>query len=237
MNMQTTIRSEGALAPWRWHDAAVGLLLGALMSLGLWHGREALLALWSVVMQFWDQALELGLASLPARVQAPSALLNGATALLAALLFGVAGLWPEHWRPWRVVVRGLCLVQASACLFFAWLPAHFPHAVQRHLDGLLQMGADLLLLMPWMLTFGWGLLNLPLRLRLLGPLAVLGYFIAWVPHQVLLHAWVLAHGTVLFMPLLLLCLGPLLNGWLFVALYGWLVSLTPRVAGTGTGDA
>lgn len=44
------------------------------------------------------------------------------------------------------------------------------------------------------------------------------------------HAWVLQHGSVLFMPVLLLCLGPLLNGWIFVALYAWLASLTPRVA-------
>lgn len=235
MSMHTTIRGEGALAPWRWHHAAIGLLLGALPSWALWQGREALLGFWSVVMVFWDGALGLQLARLPDLVQAPSALLTGSTALMTGLLFVAAGLWPEHWRPWRVVVRGLCLVQAGACLFFAWLPAHFPHAVQQHLDGLLQMGADLLLLMPWMLTFGWGLLNLPWRLRLLGPLAVLGYFIVWIPHQVVLHAWVLTHGTVLFMPLLLLCLGPLLNGWLFVALYGWLVSLTPRVTARESG--
>lgn len=79
-----------------------------------------------------------------------------------------------------------------------------------------------------MLALGWGVLHLPWRLKLLGPLLVVAYFMVWLPHQVLLHAWVLHHGSVLFMPVLLLCLGPLLNGWIFVALYAWLASLTPR---------
>mgnify|MGYP000004489552 CR=1 FL=1 len=147
----------------------------------------------------------------------PSETLLLTTTVVVALLYGVAGRWHERYQPLRVVVRAMCLVQGSACVFFALVPARFPWSVQQHLSGLMQMGADFVLVMPWMLAVGWGLLNLPWRLKLLGPVAVLAYFVVWLPHQVVLHAWVLHHGSALFMPVLLLCLGPLLNGWIFVA--------------------
>lgn len=190
--------------------------------------RPTLMRLWQAVVQTWSEA-----AALPALTHAtvlppPStALLLGTTTAVLAL-YALAGRWHERLHPLRVLVRALCLIQASACLFFAWTPALFPYGIEQHLTGLLWMGADLLTALPLMLMLGWGMLKLPWSLRVLGSLLVLAYFVIWVPHQVLLHAWVLAHGTVLFMPVLMLCLGPLLNGWLFVALYAWLVSLTPQ---------
>ncbi len=215
------------LAPWRWRDGASGLLLGAGLSLGLLAWRQEVLQVWAWVVSGWSEAL--GLATLPQDAAPPSAGLLLATSMGVALLYVLAGRWHERWQPLRVVVRALCLVQASACLFFALVPARFPYAAHQHLTGLMQMGADFLLVIPLMLALGWGLLNLPWRLKVFGPLLVLVYFLLWMPHQVLLHAWVLRHGSVLFMPALLLCLGPLLNGWIFVALYAWLASLTPRV--------
>ena len=128
----------------------------------------------------------------------------------------------------RAVVRGLCVVQASACLFFALAPARFPYGLSQHLDTLLTLGSEFMVIVPLMLGLGWGVLRLPWQLKLLGPLAVLLYFSLWLPHQVVLHAWVLTQASVLFMPVLFLCFGLLLDCWLFISLYAWLVSLTPR---------
>jgi len=216
------------LAPWRWRDGAFGLLTGGVLMLAMVVLRPDLMRLWQGVVQAWSEA-----AALPTLARAPvlpppsTALLLGTTAAVIAL-YALSGRWHERLHPLRVLVRALCLIQASACLFFAWTPALFPYGIEQHLTGLLWMGADLLTALPLMLMLGWGMLNLPLTLRLLGSLLVMAYFVVWVPHQVLLHAWVLAHGSVLFMPLLMLCLGPVLNGWLFVSLYAWLVSLTPQ---------
>ena len=221
---------ESLLAPWRWRDGAQGLLTGVGLFLALLAARPWLVQGWQAVVDWWSDATGLVALGQEQRLAPPSpALLLGTTAAVL-LLYALAGRWREPLHPLRVLVRALCLIQASACLFFAWAPSRFPYAVGQHLSGLLWTGADLLTLMPLMIMLGWGLLRLPWALRLLGSLSVLLYFVVWVPHQVLLHAWVLNHGTVLFMPLLMLCLGPLLNGWLFVALYAWLVSLTPQTA-------
>ncbi len=231
--MVPATHAASQLAPWRWRDGFWGLLLGAGWSLALWALQPQLLQLWHDVVDLWSQPLGLGLSPLPQDAAPPSQELLLSTTALVALLYVAAGRWHERYQPLRVVVRAMCLVQGSACLFFAWFPARFPYAVHQHLSGLLQMGADFLMTVPLMLALGWGVLNLPWRLKLLGPLLVLTYFVVWLPHQVLLHAWVLHHGSVLFMPVLLLCLGPLLNGWIFVALYAWLASLTPCVTVRG----
>ena len=230
--MRAGTHPASLLAPWRWRDGLWGLLLGAGASLALWTLQPQLLQFWHAVVNLWSQPLGLAMALKPLTQEAPppSVTLLLTTSALVALLYAVAGQWHERYQPLRVVVRALCLVQGSACLFFALVPARFPYGVHQHLTGLLQMGADFLMTVPLMLALGWGVLHLPWRLKLLGPLLVLAYFALWLPHQVLLHAWVLQHGSVLFMPVLLLCLGPLLNGWIFVALYAWLASLTPRVA-------
>ena len=225
--MNATAPTSG-LPAWRWRDGAFGLLTASVLMLAIVLLRPTLMRLWQAVVQTWSEA-----AALPALTHAtvlppPStALLLGTTTAVLAL-YALAGRWHERLHPLRVLVRALCLIQASACLFFAWTPALFPYGIEQHLTGLLWMGADLLTALPLMLMLGWGMLKLPWALRVLGSLLVLAYFVVWVPHQVLLHAWVLAHGTVLFMPVLMLCLGPVLNGWLFVALYAWLVSLTPQ---------
>ena len=231
MNTATPTTACGHALALRWTDGLQGLLVGAALSGLLLALRPQLLHGWEAIMQFWS--LRLGLPGLQAQATlAPpsSGLLLGVSAAVLGL-YALAGRWPEHLHPLRVLVRALCLVQASACLYFAWAPSRFPYAVDQHLRAVLEMGADMLMAMPLMLTLGWGLLRLPWALRLAGSLSVLLYFLLWVPHQVLLHAWVLGQGTVLFMPLLMLCLGPLLNGWLFVALYGWLLSLTPAPLG------
>lgn len=229
MSARSAPMTEGELAPWRWQDGVGGLLTAAgLFALMLWL-RPGLLQGWEQLVTLWSEATGLFPTGIQPVLAPPSTALLVGTSASLIVLYAWAGRWHERYHPLRVLVRALCLVQASACLYFAWAPARFPYAVDLHLRSLMLMGADFLTVMPWMLMLGWGLLNLPWSLRLGGSLLALGYFVLWVPHQVLLHAWVLAQGSVLFMPLLMLCLGPLLNGWIFVALYGWLVSLTPRL--------
>lgn len=218
------------LAPWRWQDGASAVLLAGLQTLLLWQGRPALLKGWHAVLVFWSTRMghawlagEAVFTPLPSR---GTVLLTG---LLCALAYWLAGRWHEPFWPWRVLVRTLCLVQASACLFLLWSPARFPYGLSQHLRMLLELGANFMLGMPLMLCMGWSLLRLPWHLKLLGPIGVLAYFAVWLPHQAMLHLWLLSQLSVLFMPLLFLCFGILLDGWIFVALYAWLASLTPRV--------
>ena len=66
--------------------------------------------------------------------------------------------------------------------------------------------------------------------KLLYPVLMLAYFALMVPHKALLSLLILQQMSVLFMPLLYLCFGTVLDLMVFVALYSWLASLAPADA-------
>lgn len=100
-------------------------------------------------------------------------------------------------------------------------------AVTGHLAALLNAGFYLMLATPPLLALGWGVLHMPLRQRLLGPVLVVAYFAVMLPHQALLHALVVQHVSVLFVPVLYLCFGAVLDLMVFVALCAWLTGMAP----------
>lgn len=204
--------------------------------------KPQVMALWDSLLTFWAARLGLSLSSSALGVNTAPVLTSGAdgTALPSSLTLlwtwaGLAVVWgsshffSDRFHPLQVVLRAMCLIQATACLYFMFAPSSFPYTVTRHTHALLDMGYGLMLASGPLLALGWGILQPALLNRVLAPLAVLTYLAWMLPHKVLVHAWVLEKGSALFMPLLFLCFGSLLDLWIFIALYGWLASQLPRV--------
>jgi hypothetical protein len=158
---------------------------------------------------------------------APSSWALGLTWLGLMSIWVGSGFFSDRFHPLKIALRALCLIQAAACVFFMWTPASFPYTVTRHMASLLDMGYALMLAVGPMLALGWGILKQALLPRILAPLGVLAYFALMLPHKVLLHAWILEKGSILFMPVLFMCFGALLDLWMFIALYAWLASRIP----------
>ncbi len=59
---------------------------------------------------------------------------------------------------------------------------------------------------------------------------ILGFFAIVNPHKVLAQAFILQHLSVLFMPVLYICMVAVLAALVFVALYSRAVSSAPRDA-------
>lgn len=226
-----------------WHGALQWVLLTSVplaltilikpQLMGFW---RSIIALWSSVLGMpWIETAIAGNAVLATVPQSdgsfmPSSLTLNLTWLGLASLWGVSHFFQDRFYPLKVMLRGLCLIQASACIFFMLAPADFPYTVTRHMNTLLDMGYSLMLAAGPMLALGWGILKHPLAPKIIAPLGVLAYFAIMLPHKVLLHAWLLEKGSVLFMPALFLCFGALLDVWLFIALYAWLASRIPHKA-------
>lgn len=206
-----------------------------------WALKPSLMHFWQTVMSFWAAHLGGTLAPLALRLDSAAPWVGQSdgtsipsnesllwTWLGLFALWGITLLLSDRLHPLRVFVRALCLIQASACLFFMLAPASFPYTLSRHSQALLDMGYGLMLATGPMLALGWGIFVRSVTARLLTPLAVLAYFALMLPHKVLLHAWILDKGSALFMPVLFLCFGSWLDLWIFIALYGGLASLLPR---------
>lgn len=210
--------------------------------------KARLMAFWQWVVSVWSDVLGLSLSTrLSAQGDAmfwtatgdgsfaPSLTHIAATAVLAAAVWLWSARFSDRFHPLKISLRALCLIQWSACLFFWLAPASFPYTISSHASALMGMGFGFMLAIGPMLALGWGILRTPLLHKILAPVAVLAYFALMLPHKTLLQVWLLEHMSILFMPLLFLCFGSLLDLWIFVALYAWLASTTPALADTRPG--
>lgn len=216
--------------------------VAAAVTLALWQARPLVTDAWERLVLWWAGALGIPLAVLEdgtvrrwTYVADAYALLPGqATGLLTAIVVmgAFASTWwmSDRFVPLKFAVRTLCVVQASALLFFITVPSLFPYTAGSHLAAMLESGYWLMLALPSLLALGYGLLDLPMLRKLVDPLLLLAYFAVALPHKAVLHVLVLQHFSVLFMPLLYLCFGLVFDVMLFVALYSWLVSRAPRAA-------
>ena len=208
--------------------------------------KERLMAFWQWVVSTWSGVLGLSLSTrLSAQGDAliwtatgdgsfaPSLTHMATTAVLAVAVWLWSDRLSDRFHPLKISLRAMCLIHWSACLFFWLAPASFPYTISSHASALMGMGYGFMLAIGPMLALGWGILPTPLLHKILAPVAFLAYFALMLPHKTLLQVWLLEHLSILFMPLLFLCFGALLDLWIFVALYAWLASTTPALAHTG----
>lgn len=129
--------------------------------------------------------------------------------------------------PLKYLVRVICVIQMISLLYFLVAPSRFPYSVGDHMADIAHVGFTLMFVTPIMLTLGYYLLNVRSSTKLLHTLLILAYFLLLIPHQIVLHALILHHGSMLFMPLLYICFGAVFDVLVFVALYSWAASTLP----------
>jgi len=143
-------------------------------------------------------------------------------AALAVLLLSF--LLPQRFLPLRYFLRLLVLLQGTAILFFALSRDPFPYRLEDHVFILLTAGLVVMGLAPLLLGLTLHVFDLPFWRKLLLTLLLLGHLAVFVPLNVLVHVWLILHGTALVMPVLFLVFGLLLDVFVFVTFYGWALS-------------
>ena len=212
-----------------------GALLSAAAALALLHALQPLIdSAWREQLQFWSVRLQTHVALGPAGgIEAPggagsvhAAGLVEMVAVTSATLLVWAGtrLLPDAMTPVSYFLRILCAVQLSAVVFFLFAGDRFPYTIARHLDAMLACGRASMVAAAILTPLSEGLLGVPLHVRAAHLLLVLAYFTLFVPHGLLMHAWLLEHASILLMPLLYLAFGALLHVLVLVALLSWMLS-------------
>lgn len=222
----------------------LGTLLMAVLPVAALLALQPLLyEAWRGLLMWWAERLALPLALTlvdgqptlawlagSANSQLPGTALGALTAAVVVGVYAATYALGDRQMPLKYLLRVLCVVQASALLFFLLVPSRFAYTLSGYLAASLDAGYVLMLVLPILLALGWGVLRLPLHQKLIWPVLMLAYFALMVPHKALLHLLILQQMSLLFMPLLYLCFGAVLDLMIFVALYSWLASLAPADA-------
>jgi hypothetical protein len=127
----------------------------------------------------------------------------------------------DRFLPLQYILRACLLVQATALMFFRFLPGDFPYDSARYLSDALTMALIFLFMMPWGLGATFYVFGFSLWRKVGLTVCMLAYFVLAFPMQYLLHAYLLHHLTLLFLPLLYLVFGIFMDVMMFVALYSW----------------
>lgn len=213
-------------------------LLVVLLTAGWYYALRFIGVFWGYVLALWNTMLELPgqvvmvhyATGSPLHFAVPHlALPSGppSETLLLATGFGVLLFWIiSHFLPKSLVpviyfIRAFALLLATSVAYFYFTPDTFPYTLEDYVRGMVITTTLLTLLVPIVLGITFFLLDVRWHQKLGLTLATLGLFAFLIPHQYLIHAIVLHHGSLLYMAPIYLLFGLPLDVLVFVALYAW----------------
>ncbi len=153
------------------------------------------------------------------------------TAAITTAAFAASFALGEEAVPWAYLIRGLCLLQATALAYFTVAAARFPHDLPSYIISMLLFSCILIGLVPILYAFTFYPLDFTLPQKILLTLVTMGHFVLFIPHQYMLHVY-LVHKSVLFMPLAYFVFGPFLDILAFIGFYSWGMSWKAPTEGT-----
>ena len=196
------------------------------------------------VCQFWNRVLALGIRTLPLHAELglaehhlthflrfdvpylrmepvpPDSQTWWLTCTATVALFAASFFLPSKLIPVMYLLRGILLVPVTALVFFALLPARFPHTPDSYMEGLVMAGIALISTVPLLFGLTYYIFDFGLLKKAFLTGITMTHLALFLPLQVLLQALFL-QKTVLFMPLLYIIFGMPINILIIIAFYSW----------------
>jgi hypothetical protein len=197
---------------------AVGRLWGHILA--FWGTHLGLKSNVILVPQGWGSHIHFVLPCFGLSAGPASGMAWWITTGVTILAFAASFLLAEEALPWAYLLRGFCLLQATALGYFAVASARFPHDLPGYTVSMLVFSCVLIGLIPVLYGFTFYLLDFSLSQKILLTLATVAHLVLFVPQQYMLQVYLL-HGSVLFMPVLYFVFGPFLDILVFIGFYSW----------------
>jgi hypothetical protein len=235
----TKILKHRALRSMRLSSAALqtAIFLPLFVNVFLWFGLDTITAFWTdllaywmdklgsgygvahVQMTIWARELMIPYPAVPTTFPSESYVLTNLiySTILALFTF----MLPRVHMPVIYLMRASLLIHGTSVLFFYFFPDSFPYDLGSYIAGMMALGLYLLGLIPVLMALLYYVLDFPLWRKLVVTALMMGYFIVLFPCQYMLYSLMLASWTMLYMPLLYIMFGPLLNTLMFVCWYSW----------------
>ncbi len=223
--MESVVLAFLGTAAWIALLPAVGRFWGK--TLGFWGKQLGLKSDVILVPQGWGNHIHFALPCFGLSAGPASGEAWWITTGVTILSFGASFLLTEEALPWAYLLRGFCLLQATALGYFALASARFPHDLPGYTVSMLVFSCVLIGLIPALYGFTFYLLDFTLAQKIFLTLVTMAHLAVFVPQQYMLHVYLL-HGSVLFMPVLYFVFGPFLDILVFIGFYSWGMSWRGR---------
>lgn len=220
------------------------LLLPVLFVAIIWLFLPMILDLWDGVLSFWMRHLYHGQVAYSPQVllgqdvyvpyplleaETPSRFAVWANLIICVLVFLVSFLLPRRAMPITYLFRTLMLIQSSASIDRLVSPQFFPYTLQLYLVDSIMNGVYILIMMPPLLGLVYYIFNFSLSRKIGLTCMIIGYYLLFLPCHYMLHAYLIHEYTLLFLPILYIFFGTLLEVLMFVCIYSYGMSWRSNV--------
>jgi len=181
----------------------------------------------------WTSFLSFNIPYLRMEPVLPSAQVWWLSCATTLLIFVVTFFIPKKLVPVIYLLRAVLLIQTVALLYFALIPASFPHTPDSYLAGFVTSGIGLISLVPLIFGLTYYIFDFGLPKKALLTSITMAHLTLFLPLQCLLQALVL-QKTVLFMPVLYIVFGMPIDVMLVIGFYSWGMTWSFRWEGQPT---
>ncbi len=238
----TTIRMHRALRKLRFSPSMLMamILLPLIFDMTLWMNLEIITGVWADIFNFCIAKLNLDghvsyesirllrhevLMPYPDLMASPPfSITLWVNLFITALFLLLSAFVPKNWLPFTYLARAGLLIQISASLYFFFNPDQPPHNLAPYILGTLTFGMYLLFFIAPLLALVYYIFDIALWRKCIVTALIISYFIVALPFQYMAHATIISSGSMLFMPVLYLLFGVLLDTLMFVGWYSWAMS-------------
>jgi hypothetical protein len=173
-----------------------------------------------VAEHHWTPFLSFNIPYLRMEPVLPSAQVWWLSCAVTSLIFVATFFISKKLIPVIYLLRAVLLVQVIALLYFAFLPASFPHTPDNYLAGFVTSGIGLISLVPLVFGLTYYIFDFGLVRKALLTSTTMAHLALFLPFQCLLQALIL-QKTVLFMPVLYIVFGMPVDVMLVIGFYSW----------------
>jgi hypothetical protein len=151
-----------------------------------------------------------------------------ATALGTLAIFVASVLMPTRWLPLAYLLRFITLVQTIALAYFGFFGRLFPYDLANYTYDMLTLGAAMIALIPVLYGLTYFVFDFTVSRKALLVVLSAAHLSVFVPLQYLTQAALIRQLGLLFMPVLFMVFGTLLDVAVLIAFYGWGMSWRDR---------
>jgi hypothetical protein len=213
-------------------------LLTLVFLLAWWLLREPVCKCWSAMLDFWAGVIGLqgGVSVIGYRLFGlipfsipflgvgagpPDDLTWWVGMIFTAVLVVASFLIPRRYLPLAYMLRITAFFQATAQFFFLFWRDGFPYEAGGYIHGMLIASWMLIAVIPVVLGFTYFIFDFSLSRKMALALMIMGHQTILVPMQYVMQAYVIHHGSLLFLPLCFFISSLPLNVVIFIAFFGW----------------
>ena len=159
---------------------------------------------------------------------APTGPMWSVSVFITIIVLAISFFLPRRLLPFTYLLRLGVVIHAISLAYFAVFAEYFPYTLPRYTSDMYTIGLAIMALIPLIFGLAYFVFDFGLARKLTIVVLTLGHLLVFIPLQYLMHAAFVRTFSLLYLPILFMLFGALLDISILIAMYGWAMSWRDR---------